>query len=215
MSRMTASSASSSTTSGRCRGSEELLQAMTVSDLPIETITYSKQCTIITDEEHITFSNPHPRAPPPILSNASHQSSILSPPSTPGSDLRIRSFDQILVALLQMPSQMSWSTLLLTSHPSLTLASLGQEVGIFFHWLDVGERTLGISGAIQVKQETWADALHLYMREYEEGAVVVLATPFPHTIISALPALSATSSEDSIWTHIEDLLEQMSQVTWY
>jgi len=37
--------------------------------------------------------------------------------------------------------------------------------------VDVTEHTQDISGAIQVRKETWADALHLYTRKYNEGAV--------------------------------------------
>lgn len=125
------------------------------------------------------------------------------------------------------------------------VVTVGQEVGIFFHWcvashfisiyfanyvsnyfrLDVGERTQGISGAIQVRQETWVDALRLYTRKYNEGAVEArphVGSRFwppcvPHTAPSApaSPVSSTHSSEDSIWTHVEDLSEQMSQVTRY
>ncbi|KAG1746999.1 hypothetical protein EDD22DRAFT_958292 [Suillus occidentalis] len=130
----------------------------------------------------------------------------------------------------------------LISHQSLTLAScmlcfpartlthtgllqVGQEVGIFFHWLDIGEHTQGISRAIQVRQETWVDALRLYTRKYNEGAVEArphVGSCFwppcvPHTAPSApaSPVSSTHSSKDSIWTHVEDLSEQMSQVTRY
>ncbi|KAG2132068.1 hypothetical protein DEU56DRAFT_757414 [Suillus clintonianus] len=110
-----------------------------------------------------------------------------------------------------------------SEHPdAYWVVTVGQEVGIFFHWLDVGERTQGISGAIQVRQETWADALRLYTRKYDEGAVE--ARPHvggrfwpPHVLHTApaSPASSANSSEDSIWTRVEDLSDQMSQVTRY
>jgi hypothetical protein len=90
--------------------------------------------------------------------------------------------------------------------------------------VDVAEHTQGISGAIQVRKETWADALHLYMRKYNEGAVEAWPTVGrrfwpPHVSQPAVtppslpsPTLSATSSKDSIWTRIEDLSEHMSQV---
>ncbi|KAG1871809.1 hypothetical protein DFJ58DRAFT_722556 [Suillus subalutaceus] len=166
------SSTSSSTTSGRCHGLEELLQAMTVSDLPFETITYSKQCTTITDEEHITFSNPRPRAPPPILLNSSHQSSILLPPSTPGSDQRSDLGGPLTDALTDVTEHIA-PYVPPIPHPSeLRVLYPGENLMLIGSLrLDVGEHTLGISGAIQVKQETWADALRLYMRKYEEGAV--------------------------------------------
>ncbi|KAG2151479.1 hypothetical protein DEU56DRAFT_908326 [Suillus clintonianus] len=119
-------------------------------------------------------------------------------------------------------------------HPdTYWVITVGQEVGIFFHWLDVGERTQGISGAIQVRQETWVDALRLYTRKYNEGAVearprvggrfwpphvprTALSAPSSPTLSApSSPALSANSSEDSIWTYVEDLSEQMTQDTRY
>ncbi|KIK33853.1 hypothetical protein CY34DRAFT_98921 [Suillus luteus UH-Slu-Lm8-n1] len=117
---------------------------------------------------------------------------------------------------------------LLAPHPdedpdAYWIITVGQEVGIFFHWVDVAERTLGISGAVQVRKQTWADALRIYMRKYNEGAVEAR----PHvggrfwrshihetggSLAPASPMPSSSSSEDSIWTHVEDLSTHMSRV---
>ncbi|KIK40551.1 hypothetical protein CY34DRAFT_87179 [Suillus luteus UH-Slu-Lm8-n1] len=118
---------------------------------------------------------------------------------------------------------------LLAPHPdekpdAYWIITIGQEVGIFYHWVDVAKRTLGISGAIQVRKDTWADALGLYTRKYNEGAVQARPTVGgrfwpPHVSQAAVsppflpsPTPSSTSSEDSIWTRVEDLSEHMSQV---
>ncbi|KAG1855300.1 hypothetical protein F4604DRAFT_1932362 [Suillus subluteus] len=119
---------------------------------------------------------------------------------------------------------------LLVPHPdeepdAFWIIIIGQEVGIFYHWVDVAECTLGISGAVQVRKETWADALRLYTRKHNEGTVEARPTVGghfwpPHVSQAAVsppslpsPTLSSTSSEDSIWTHVEDLPEQDASPT--
>ncbi|KIK35307.1 hypothetical protein CY34DRAFT_96342 [Suillus luteus UH-Slu-Lm8-n1] len=117
---------------------------------------------------------------------------------------------------------------LLVPHPdedpdAYWIIMVGQEVGIFFHWVDVAECTLGISGAVQVRKETWADALCIYTRKYNEGAVEARPRVGGHfwpshihetggSLAPASPTPSSSSSKDSIWTHVEDLLAHMSQV---
>ncbi|KAG2742532.1 hypothetical protein P692DRAFT_20850797 [Suillus brevipes Sb2] len=102
------------------------------------------------------------------------------------------------------------------THPSELHAPLPGENPDAYWVVTVGQ---------EVRQETWVDALHLYTRKYNEGTVEVrphAGSRFwppcvPHTAPSApaSPVSSTHSSEDSIWTHVEDLSEQMSQVTRY
>ncbi|KAG2140391.1 hypothetical protein BD769DRAFT_1662951 [Suillus cothurnatus] len=171
---------------------------MTLSDHSFDTITYTSTLTPMTNEETVTVSR----------SSSSHPHASLPSPTTTQSH-RPSHATAINVVTYIPP----------VPHPTELV-----EVGIFYHWVDVAERTQGISGAIQVRKETWADALHLYMRKYNEGAVEAWPTVggcfwSPHVSQPAVtppslpsPTLSATSSEDSIWTHIEDLSEHMSQV---
>jgi hypothetical protein len=164
---------------------------------------YSNKRTTKTDEEHITFSNPHPRA------STSHHSNMLStnPPSPPTTLSVLRSEPgnyhtgaltdttmHVAPYIPPVPHPSELHAPLPSENPdAYWVVTVGQEVGIFFHWciashfisiyfanymsnyfrLDIGEHTQGISGAIQVRQETWVDALHLYMRKYNEGVVEV------------------------------------------
>ncbi|KAF9231142.1 hypothetical protein BU15DRAFT_68580 [Melanogaster broomeanus] len=59
------------------------------------------------------------------------------------------------------------------------VVTVGQEVGIFYSWSDVAERTDFISGNRQHKVSNFKDALAVYTRKYNEGSVdeLVLSEP--------------------------------------
>ncbi|KAJ8589115.1 hypothetical protein M405DRAFT_714000, partial [Rhizopogon salebrosus TDB-379] len=49
--------------------------------------------------------------------------------------------------------------------------TVGQEVGIFYHWADVAERTNFISGNVQKSYPSFQKALEVYTVKYNEGRV--------------------------------------------
>ncbi|KAH7918251.1 hypothetical protein BV22DRAFT_1024895, partial [Leucogyrophana mollusca] len=100
--------------------------------------------------------------------------------------------------------------------------TVGQEVGIFYDWNDVGRRTNHVSGAIQKKYPTFQEALQHYRRSYELqelSAVPVPNGPFwpkncawVPVATSPEPMLSPSpTSSDEIWSQLDDLSLYMSQ----
>ncbi|KAG0701650.1 hypothetical protein DFH29DRAFT_775179, partial [Suillus ampliporus] len=49
--------------------------------------------------------------------------------------------------------------------------TVGQEVGVFYHWADVTEQTNFISGNIQKSYPSFQQALEAYTIKYNEGRV--------------------------------------------
>ncbi|KAG0699332.1 hypothetical protein DFH29DRAFT_766188, partial [Suillus ampliporus] len=49
--------------------------------------------------------------------------------------------------------------------------TVGQEVGVFYHWADVAERTNFISGNVQKSYPSFQQALEVYTVKYNEGRV--------------------------------------------
>ncbi|KIJ58439.1 hypothetical protein HYDPIDRAFT_34188 [Hydnomerulius pinastri MD-312] len=108
---------------------------------------------------------------------------------------------------------------------------VGQEVGIFYHWLDSAERVNGVPGGTHKRYNTWDDALQLYTRKYNEGALRIIpirgsrfwptsAAPAITTATVAPPSttLSPASSDEDLWSHVQDfsevdLSEALSQAT--
>ncbi|KAG1770794.1 hypothetical protein EV702DRAFT_1202265 [Suillus placidus] len=101
------------------------------------------------------------------------------------------------------------------------VVTIGQEVGIFFQWLDAKVCVDEISGASHTRYDHWADALELYTSHYNMGllhAVPTVGGPFwpvgtthPTPLPSPTTTASSTNSED-LWSYLEDLSEHMSQV---
>ncbi|KAG2752143.1 hypothetical protein P692DRAFT_201688657, partial [Suillus brevipes Sb2] len=54
---------------------------------------------------------------------------------------------------------------------------VGQEVGVFYLWSDVAERTHFVSGNIQKRYLSFQEALSAYTVKYDEGRV--RAVPLP------------------------------------
>ncbi|KAG1894667.1 uncharacterized protein F5891DRAFT_917385, partial [Suillus fuscotomentosus] len=46
------------------------------------------------------------------------------------------------------------------------VVTVGQEVGIFYHWADVAERTNFVSGNVQKWYPSFQKALEVYMVQY-------------------------------------------------
>ncbi|KAH7908462.1 hypothetical protein BJ138DRAFT_352382 [Hygrophoropsis aurantiaca] len=97
--------------------------------------------------------------------------------------------------------------------------TVGQEVGVFFLWADVAERTHNISGSVQSKFRHFEKAKAAYTKAYNSGtvhAVPVYGGPFwrmravspPPT-----PSPSTSSSDGSLWDRVDDLSTEMSQVS--
>ncbi|KAG2751853.1 hypothetical protein P692DRAFT_201686979, partial [Suillus brevipes Sb2] len=55
--------------------------------------------------------------------------------------------------------------------------TVGQEVGIFYHWADVAERTNFISGNVQKRYPSFQEALKVYTVKFNEGSI--RAVPIP------------------------------------
>ncbi|KAG1789325.1 hypothetical protein EV424DRAFT_1355794 [Suillus variegatus] len=98
---------------------------------------------------------------------------------------------------------------------------VGQEVGVFYCWADVAERTNFVSGSIQKRYPSFQQALHAYTVKYNERsvhAVPIPGGPFwpmnsPVSPASPPPPASPTLSIDSddLWSQVEDLSDTMSQ----
>ncbi|KAG2030585.1 hypothetical protein BDR03DRAFT_844591, partial [Suillus americanus] len=55
--------------------------------------------------------------------------------------------------------------------------TVGQEVGIFYHWADVAERTNYVSGNVQKSYPSFQEALEVYTIKYNKGRI--RAVPIP------------------------------------
>ncbi|KAG1893160.1 uncharacterized protein F5891DRAFT_912917, partial [Suillus fuscotomentosus] len=71
---------------------------------------------------------------------------------------------------------------ILPPHGGLTpegfwVITVGQEVGIFYHWVDVAERTNFVSGNVQKRYPSFQKAHEVYTVKHNEGRV--RAVPFP------------------------------------
>ncbi|KAH7923678.1 hypothetical protein BV22DRAFT_1130496 [Leucogyrophana mollusca] len=119
--------------------------------------------------------------------------------------------------------------------------TVGQEVGIFYHWDDVAKRTNYISGAIQKKYPSFQEALQHYRTSYDLqllSAVPVPNGPFsrrnrksspvrslpfsslssparsPASVASPEPNRSSSSTDsDELWSQLDDLSLHMSQAS--
>ncbi|KAG1785399.1 uncharacterized protein HD556DRAFT_1249911, partial [Suillus plorans] len=86
--------------------------------------------------------------------------------------------------------------------------TVGQQVGLFFHWNDVAQRVNRVSGNIHYKCDMFQEALVQYTRAYKNGELC--AIPMPGSPFWPTKSQTMSSDEEDIWSHIEDLSEQMS-----
>ncbi|KAG2337266.1 hypothetical protein BDR05DRAFT_952775 [Suillus weaverae] len=97
------------------------------------------------------------------------------------------------------------------------VVTVGQEVGIFFQWLDAKVCVDGISGASHTRYDHWADALELYTSHYNMGLLRAVTTvgglfwpvgtTHPTPPPSPTTTASSTNSKD-LWSYLEDLSER-------
>ncbi|KAG1884373.1 hypothetical protein F4604DRAFT_1574784 [Suillus subluteus] len=86
--------------------------------------------------------------------------------------------------------------------------TVGQEVGVFYHWADVAERTNYVSGNVQKSYHSFQEAREVYTAKYNEGrvrAVPIPGGPFWPSPSPASPSLSSNS--DELWSQVDDLSE--------
>ncbi|KAI6105164.1 hypothetical protein EDD16DRAFT_1710719 [Pisolithus croceorrhizus] len=93
------------------------------------------------------------------------------------------------------------------------IITVGQEVGIFFSWLDPSECVTNILGAQHKCYHTFKDVLQAYTHKYNEGAVWVMLGAgscfWPsQSIPNPMPpsTLSCTSL-DEFWDQVDDISE--------
>ncbi|KIM74707.1 hypothetical protein PILCRDRAFT_699937 [Piloderma croceum F 1598] len=91
------------------------------------------------------------------------------------------------------------------------VVSHGQEVGLFYHCLQVN----GVSGAIHKKYHSFQDAIKVYRCNYNRNKLEAVPVPggmfWPTNNLS--PAASSSSS-DALWEELEDLTEHFNQVSF-
>ncbi|KAG1790132.1 uncharacterized protein HD556DRAFT_1306520 [Suillus plorans] len=99
--------------------------------------------------------------------------------------------------------------------------TVGQEVGVFYRWADVAERTNFVSGNVQKGYPSFQQALTAYAVKYDEGrvrAVPLPGGPFWPSPPESSPNIpspvdsSASSDSHDLWSQLEDLTETMSQL---
>ncbi|KAG1859025.1 hypothetical protein DFJ58DRAFT_726482 [Suillus subalutaceus] len=178
----------------------QLVESLTVSGSSLDTISWKRK----TVEESIT------------LSKASHTNSLHVNQTIPNSDLSTSSHAQdhlppssssshaqhsTNVALL--PMQVPKPSDITPPHAGLEpegfwLITVGQEVGIFYHWADVAERTNFVSGNVQKRYPL-----------IPEGTRV--PTPGgPFWLPASPPSPSWSADSDDLWSQVDDLSETMT-----
>ncbi|KAG1840304.1 hypothetical protein DFJ58DRAFT_654610 [Suillus subalutaceus] len=91
------------------------------------------------------------------------------------------------------------------------LITVGQEVGIFYHWADVAERTNFVSGNVQKRYPSFQKALEVYTVQYNEGRVRAVPTPGgPFWLPASPPSPSWSADSDDLWSQVDDLSETMT-----
>ncbi|KAG1843319.1 hypothetical protein F4604DRAFT_1689562 [Suillus subluteus] len=167
-----------------------LLQGMTLSDSSFDTVTWTRKTTKETTEKSITLSTSTPaKKPTPCQVTAVPKPSEIYPPRAG-----------------ETPEGF-WAI------------TVGQEVGVFYHWANVAERTNFISGNVQKCYPSFQQALTAYTVKYNEGrvrAVPLPGDPFwpssnPPSPTSSVGSFASSDSYD-LWLQVEDLTETMSQL---
>ncbi|KAG2049249.1 hypothetical protein BDR06DRAFT_1012349 [Suillus hirtellus] len=204
---MLTSSSSNPTQGDHIQDLHTLLQGMTLSDSLFDTVTWSCKTT----EESITLSRS-------LLLQSRHsstrsfpQKTMPIPPSTPPHMYAPpHPQPQALQMVTQTPCQV-------TAVPK----PIGQEVGVFYCWADIAERTNFVSGNVQKGYLSFQQALTAYAVKYDKGrvwAVPLPGGPFWPSPPESLPNIpspvdsSASSDSHDLWSQLEDLMETMSQL---
>jgi len=99
------------------------------------------------------------------------------------------------------------------------IVTVGQEVGLFYHWDDVAAHINGVCGNIHKKYRNFVQTLQVYTRNYEQGKVYAVLVPngpfWPSANLSSpSESLASTSSDEELWGQLEDLTDSFSQVTF-
>ncbi|KAG2038019.1 hypothetical protein BDR03DRAFT_1010179 [Suillus americanus] len=190
------------------------------SDVSFDSVTYTKN----TVEESVTFKindQPLPRSTTP-MSTITPVDSIQSSGSHSGSPTTHLSADST-PALNAVPYNSY------IPHPDelcppsgvkvqgYYVVTVGQEVGIFFNWLDVKAHVDGIRGAAHIRCEHWPDALALYTKHYYQGLICAVPTvggPFSSPSPSQMPSspmlTTSSSGSDELWSYFDDPSQDLS-----
>ncbi|KAG0695696.1 hypothetical protein DFH29DRAFT_813911 [Suillus ampliporus] len=215
---------------------------MLTSETRFNSITYSRKTT----EESVTITIPDRRcsaSPPESVATTSTVPPVYCTPTSAHRDLQNPSLLHASVSPGLVAPQLATFTPHVPRpdelHPPPVGASaqgyyvvtVGQEVGIFFHWLDCHARVTGITNAAHTRYDHWAEALAVYTRHHRAGLVRAIPTvggpfwpsvdeentalfssptPFPSPTPS--DASNHSGSDNEFWSYLEDLSEQMSQV---
>ncbi|KAI6125001.1 hypothetical protein EDD16DRAFT_1474488, partial [Pisolithus croceorrhizus] len=86
--------------------------------------------------------------------------------------------------------------------------TVGQEVGIFYTWLDVAARTNGISGNTHKQCKSFSEAIKVYTRMYNKGCV--RAVPVPGGLF--WPEAEQSGSSDSPSTSSAELWSELGEL---
>ncbi|KIJ58806.1 hypothetical protein HYDPIDRAFT_33819 [Hydnomerulius pinastri MD-312] len=86
--------------------------------------------------------------------------------------------------------------------------TVGQEVGIFFNWNDVGQRVNYISGALHQSYNTFQEALDHYTDAYERGELRIKVLPNSRFGAGHAAATSQVDNFEDVeyWQEVDDLL---------
>ncbi|KAG2055438.1 hypothetical protein BDR06DRAFT_882466, partial [Suillus hirtellus] len=91
------------------------------------------------------------------------------------------------------------------------VVTVGQEVGIFYHWANVAERTHFVSGNVQKRYPSFQQALEAYTVHYNEGRVRAVPIPGgPFWPSASPPSPSWSADSDDLWLQVDDLSETIS-----
>ncbi|KAF9232689.1 hypothetical protein BU15DRAFT_80958 [Melanogaster broomeanus] len=165
---------------------------------------------------------------PGSISLLSPTSKLSTPPAKPSSRPAARSHPPAIYLSSYVPPVPHPSVILPPSRHTAVqgywVVTVGQEVGIFYSWSDVAERTDFISGNRQHKVSSSEDALAVYTRKYNEGSVRAVPTPggpfwppFMHRLRATPPTHSSPSpsgsDSDELWSQVDELVlsEKASQ----
>ncbi|KAH7914664.1 hypothetical protein BJ138DRAFT_1123304 [Hygrophoropsis aurantiaca] len=217
------------------RKTKELQDVVLASDY--DTITWTTKTTTVEETVTVTRNARDPadgasrRSPSPPSSRSSPPSSHSSPPSSRSTLSRRES---IAESTAQAVSEIRAH--LLVPDPTYTppiphpdditppttvprgyyVIIVGQEVGIFYRWAHVAERTLNISGSVQSKYPHFEMAKTAYTEAYNSGsvrAVPIYGGPFWRMRAISPPSSPSSSSDGSLWDRVDDLSVEMSQVS--
>ncbi|KAH7922361.1 hypothetical protein BV22DRAFT_1131520 [Leucogyrophana mollusca] len=225
----------SSTATTSLRHDSSLSRSAGTGASDFDTITWMKKTTTV--EETVVLSRT-PRQPPrtenhlppnvPLAPPPAQHSPPPIPPSLPSSAGRARiSRPSVHAVGIPVPPEQYVPYIprpdeIALPAPGLApegywVITVGQEVGIFYHWVDVAERTNRISGSVQKKYHSFENALRIYTNKWRIGKlepVPIYAGPFwPVLPTDDQPSpATSTASSDSLWQQLDDMSVQMSQV---